>query len=206
MPGASGYDAMIPRNADYSFGTERLAGLIDRFALPVVAANVVWPVDLEPEHAVPYRIFELDGVTVAVIGVATSHEADELLEFLPTEESIGEVVAMLEDRADITTLLTHQSKFKDRLLAEALPGVDIIFGGHDHVAIDDVFIPVGPDTIIQHSGSAGFFVGELTVVWDSERIVEPDVRLIWVADELPKSVGVDEIYQGYLSQVPTPAD
>jgi 2',3'-cyclic-nucleotide 2'-phosphodiesterase (5'-nucleotidase family) len=213
MLGASGYDAMTLGNHEHSFGTRRLAELIDRSALPVVAANVVWPAGMEPEHAVPYRLFDLDGITIAIIGAAascgpasTSWCADDLLEVLPIEESIADLVATLEERADIVVLLTHQSQFKDRLLAEALPGVDIIFGGHDHRLTDDVFIPIGTDTIIQHSGSQGFFIGELTVGWDGERIVDPQVRPIWVAEELPKSIGVDEIYQEYLSPVPTPAD
>ena len=214
MLGAMGYDALVFGNHDYSFGTPRLAELIDRFALPVVAANVTWPEDIEPAHAVPYRIFELDGVTVAIIGVATDfigpayamQEADELLEFHPAEETIGDLVAMLEDRADIIVLLTHLGKWEDRQLAQALPGIDIIFGGHDHGITEDVFIPDGTDAIIQHSGSDGWFVGELTVGWDGERIVEPEVRLVFVAPDLPESVGVDEIYQEYLSQVPTPAD
>jgi 2',3'-cyclic-nucleotide 2'-phosphodiesterase (5'-nucleotidase family) len=163
---------------------------------------------------VPYRLFDLDGVTVAVIGAATDfigpayamREADELLEFLPTEESIGDLVAMLDERADIVVLLTHLGKWEDRQLAKALPGVDIIFGGHDHVLTDDVFIPVGTDAIVQHSGSDGYFIGELTVGWDGDRIVEPEVRLIWVADELPASVAVEEVHQEYLSLAPTPAE
>lgn len=214
MLGAMEYDAMVFGNHDYAYGTPRLAGLIDRFALPVVAANVTWPEDLEPQHAVPYRIFELDGVTVAIVGVATDfigpayamQEADELLEFLPVEETIGDLLVILDERADIVVLLTHLGKWQDRQLAEALPGVDIIFGGHDHVLTDKVFIPVGTDTIIQHSGSDGYFIGEMTVGWDGERIVEPEVRLVWVADELPTSVAVEEVHQEYLSQAPTPAE
>ena len=214
MLGAMGYDALVFGNHDYSFGTPRLAELIDRFALPVVAANVRWPADIEPEQAEPYRIFELEGVTVAVVGVAIDfigpayamQEADELMEFLPIDESIGDTVAMLDERADIIVLLTHLGMGEDRQLAEAMPGIDMIFGGHDHALTDQVFIPVGTDTIIQHSSQDGLMIGELTVGWDGERIVEPEVRLVWVADDLPTSVAVEEIHQEYLSQAPPLAE
>lgn len=211
MLSASKYDALVPGNHEHSFGTQRLGELIDRFTLPVVAANVIWPEDLEPEHAVPYRIFELEGVTVAIIGAATPFkgpawampEFDELLEILPVEESIGDIVAMLEERADIIVVLSHLGIAQDKWLAQAFPGVDIIFGGHDHTISPEAFTADGTfadGTIIQHSGGFGLAIGELTVVWDGERIVEARMRLVQATDELPVSVAVEEIRQEYLSQ------
>lgn len=208
MLGAMEYDALIPGSHEYKYGTPRLAELIDRFALPVVSANVVWPEGMAPEHAVPYRIFELDGVTVAIIGAVTpdkppdwfSVEDDELLEVRPIEGSIEESVAMFDERADIIVLLTHLFTLEDIQLAQALPAVDIIFGGHDHVTSYDVFIAPGTDTIIQRSGFLGSQIGELTVGWDGGRMVEPEWRLVDVTDELPISDAVEEVHQEYLSQ------
>ncbi|MGD8684832.1 MAG: metallophosphatase [Chloroflexota bacterium] len=207
MLGASAYDAMTLGNHEHSFGTERLAELIDRFALPVLAANVDWPEGMEPEHAEPYRLFDLDGVTVAIIGTAASCDAgstsrcgDDLLEVLPIEESIGDLVTTLEERADIVVLLTHQGSWQDKQLAQAVPGVDIIFGGHSHETFRSLVIADGTDTIIQHSGAGGYSIGELTVGWDGERIVEPELRLVLVTEELPGSDAVEEIRQEYLSR------
>jgi 5'-nucleotidase len=205
MLGASGYDAMIPGNHEYSFGTERLAELIDRFALPVVAANVTWPEDMEPEHALPYRVFDLDGVTVAIIGTLTSfvgpeyamQEADDLLECFPIEESIGDLVAMLDERADIVVLLTHEGSGADKRLAQALTGIDIIFGGHSHDMFRSLVIADGTDTIVQHSGANGSTFGELTVTWDGDQIVEPELRVVPVSRQLPVSVAVERIREEY---------
>ena len=52
MLNACKYDALIFGNHDYSFGTPRLAELIDRFSLPIVAANCIWPEDIKPKYAV----------------------------------------------------------------------------------------------------------------------------------------------------------
>ena len=208
MLGASGYDAMIPGNHEYTFGTERLAELIDRFALPVVVANVAWPGDMEPEHALPYRVFELEGVTVAIIGTMTSfagpewamQEADDLLERFPIKESIGDLVAMLDERADIVVLLTHEGAGADTRLAQALPGVDIIFGGHSHDMFRSLVIAEGTDTIVQHSGANGSTFGELTVTWDGDQIVEPELRLVPVSRQLPVAVAVEEIREEYVAK------
>jgi 2',3'-cyclic-nucleotide 2'-phosphodiesterase (5'-nucleotidase family) len=179
--------------------------LIDRFALPVVAANVTWPEDMEPEHALPYRVFDLDGVTVAIIGTLTSfvgpeyamQEADDLLECFPIEESIGDLVAMLDERADIVVLLTHEGSGADKRLAQALPGIDIIFGGHSHDMFRSLVIADGTDTIVQHSGANGSTFGELTVTWDGDQIVEPELRVVPVSRQLPVSVAVERIREEY---------
>lgn len=120
MLGACKYDAMIPGNHDYSFGTKRLAELIDRFSLPVVAANCVWHNDTHPKNAVPYRLFEIEGVTVAIIGTATpiwAQDFDTLLEIRPMPESLYEVATKLNEQTDIIVLLTHVGVLEDEKIA-----------------------------------------------------------------------------------------
>jgi 2',3'-cyclic-nucleotide 2'-phosphodiesterase (5'-nucleotidase family) len=197
------YDALIPGNHDYSFGTRRLAELIDEFKLPVVAANCTWPDGGQPVHAAPYRIFKLDGVTVAVIGTATpisTQMTDTLLKIRPMEQALKDVVADLEKRTDILVLLTHIGTPTDEKLARALPGLDIIFGGHDHRTYKTLTIAPGTDCIIQHSGANGQRIGELTVTWDGENIVDRKLRLVNVTSELPKCASVAEIGEKYRSK------
>jgi 2',3'-cyclic-nucleotide 2'-phosphodiesterase (5'-nucleotidase family) len=203
MLGACKYDALIPGNHDYSFGTRRLAELIDEFKLPVVAANCTWPDGGQPAHAARYRIFKLAGVTVAVIGTATpisTQMTDSLLKIQPMEHALGDVVADLEQRTDIIVLLTHVGTPVDEKLARALPGLDIIFGGHDHRTYQQLAIVPGTDCVIQHSGANGQRIGALTITWDGEKIVDRQLRLVKVTDELPNSVAVAEIAEKYRSQ------
>lgn len=202
MMSACQYDAVIPGNHDYSFGTERLAELIDRFSLPLVAANCVWPEVAKPRNAVGYRLFKLDGVTVAVIGTATpisTQRKDTLLKILPIAESLRDVLPKVESQADIIALLTHLGTPVDEKLARALPEIDIIFGGHDHRKFEKVTLAPGTNTVIQHSGSGGQCIGELTVSWDGQRIVDRSVRLVQMTDSLPASSTVSRIRDKYVS-------
>lgn len=206
MMSACRYDALIPGNHDYSFGTRRLAELIDEFKLPVVAANCEWPEGGQPANAAPYRIFKLDGVTVAVIGTATpisTQMTDSLLKIQPMEQALGDIVADLEKRTDIIVLLTHIGTPVDEKLARALPGVDIIFGGHDHRTYEKLSIVPGTDCVIQHSGANGQRIGELTITWDGEKIADRKLRLVKVTDELPQSATVAEIGTQYQSKAAT---
>ena len=119
------------------------------------------------------------------------------------DKSLSNVVYEVEQRADIIVLLTHVEALADEKLARALPDVDIIFGGHDHLMYGKLFIAPGTDTVIQHSGCDGLGIGELTITWDGEKIVDRKLRLVWVTDELPESGMVAEIRKKYLSQAAT---
>jgi len=201
MMSACKYDAMIPGNHDYSFGTKRLAELIDRYSLPVVMANCRWPDEAKPQNAVPYRIFKLDGMTVAIIGTATpisSQRTDTLLKILPIDKSLRELVAELDQRVDVVVLLTHVGLEADRKLAHDLPGVDVIFGGHNHKRFKTLDFDPATQTVIQHSGSFGQHVGELTVTWDGEKIVDRKARLVSITKDMPQSAAVGAVRDKYV--------
>lgn len=202
MMSACKYDALIPGNHDYTFGTRRLAELIDRFQLPVVAANCKWPANIKPENAVPYRVFKLNGVTVAIIGSATpisTQKTDELLDIAPIGQSLETITKQLKKEADIVVLLTHVGTPADEKLARELPDVDIIFGGHDHKKYEKLTYAPGTDTIIQHSGAVGQWLGELTIAWDGEKITDRALDYVKITKELPESAAVVKVRDGYMS-------
>jgi 5'-nucleotidase len=113
MMQASMYDAVIPGNHDFTFGSKRLLELVDKYSLPLLCANCVWAKNMIPKNLPPYRIYALDGVKVAVIGTAGEPFGDleGLLEvrWMSNEivESIRSLVSELEKKADIIVLITH---------------------------------------------------------------------------------------------------
>ncbi|NQU22082.1 MAG: metallophosphoesterase [Candidatus Nealsonbacteria bacterium] len=205
MLGACKYDAVIPGNHDYSFGTKRLAKLIDTHSLPLVAANCRWPEDIKPQQAVPSRIFKLEGVTVGIIGTATTifgQRTDKLLEILPIDESLRDVVTKLDEQVDVIVLLTHVGLEADRKLAVALPRVDVIFGGHNHKRFAKLDFNAETQTVIQHSGCFGQHIGELTLTLDGGKIVDRKVRLLNVTAEMPLSAAVEAVHAKYVPKPP----
>ena len=56
MMGAMAYDAVIPGNHDFTFGAGRLAELVDRHRLPLLAANCRWRGKAMPRSAAPCRV------------------------------------------------------------------------------------------------------------------------------------------------------
>ena len=200
LMGAMGYDAVIPGNHDYSHGTKRLAELIDKHALPVLAANCTWPADATPKGVKPYKLFTFEGVKVAVIGTATpimGNATDQLLKVQPIAAAVKPLVDKLDQEADLIVLLTHLGPPTDQKLIRAMPRVDILFGGHHHKRFAKLrFIPQ-QQTILQHSGCFGTHIGEVVVTWDGEKIVDRKARLIKVTPAMPASPKVEAIRARY---------
>ena len=209
------YDAVIPGNHDLTFGSKRFLELVDKYSLPLLCANCVWVGNMKPQNVPPYKIYQLDGVTVAIIGTAGSlthfgpagykrDDADGLLEVRwetsEIVESIKSMVIDLQEKADIIVLMTHLGQKEDRKLGRALPRIDLIAGGHMHDTFDTLVFDEQTQTVIQHSGSHGIAVGEIILKWDGEKIVDRKARLIRITPDMPKSAELEAMRKSYLSK------
>jgi 5'-nucleotidase len=212
---AMSYDAVVPGNHDITFGSKRFLELVDKYSLPLLCANCVWAGDMKPNNVPLYKIYELDGVTVAIIGTAGSlthfgpagyknKDADGLLEVRwetsEIVESIKSMVIELEKKADIIVLMTHLGPKEDRQIAQALPRIDLIAGGHTHDFFYTLVFDEQTQTVIQHSGTGGVVVGEIILTWNGEKIVDRKARLIKITPDMPKSAELDVMRKSYLSK------
>ncbi len=77
-------------------------------------------------------------------------------------ETARQIVPELRKTCDLVVALTHIGHRQDRLLAETVAGIDIIFGAHSHTVLESPE-RVG-NTWIAQGGSHGRFYGEY--VWD----------------------------------------
>lgn len=208
---ASGYDAGVLGNHGLSHGSARVAELIDRYRFPLTEANGSWPGELQPQSARMYRLFGLYGVRVAIIGTSSEHInhcRDTLVERQRVDAALGDLLPAVRRQADIVVLLTHVGGQRDRELAAQLAaisppyGVDLIVGAHDHAAYQEMVYDEPTQTVIQHAGDHGRFLGEVVLTWDGERIVDRRARLIPITPEMPLDPAVQARRQAYLDAFP----
>ena len=189
LVGACGYDACILGNHDPAFGTARLVSLLDRYSLPLLAANVVWPEGMKPKRVAPYKIFPLAGVTVAVIGTSAervNHRSDDLLRIEPVDQAIRELVPKLRKQADIVVLLTHLPDPRDLAIARSVPGIDLILGGHSHRARREMSFDAESQTVIHKADPYGRSIGEVVLQYNGKKIVDRKTRIIEITDDMPE--------------------
>ena len=218
---AAGLDGAVVANHEFDAGAENLVDQIGGHAgFPLLAANydfsgVDLPYTTELEKLVqPSFMYELDGLRVGVIGLgnlSSLNSLDEQLNSLGiTVVDIGEAIpreaAILRTQgADLVILLSHMGMDDDREIARQFADVDLILGGHHHVALDPPLVVInevtGRQVIVCHSGAFAKFVGRLDLVVQDGEVLSHDYTLFPVDGSIPKDPAVVEILREYDEQI-----
>ncbi len=175
-----GYDVVAIGNHEYDYGTDTLASYLQAAGYPdaasetaILASNTIVP----PEHQLSQRglqdtfIKELDnGLTVgffSLIGKSALQDAPltDPLTFSDQHETAREMVAQLQKAgSDVIVAVTHSGVNEDRDLAQAVPGIHIIVGGHCHTALEK---PLREgDTLIVQAGERLNYLGVLQLSYN----------------------------------------
>ena len=151
---AVGYDAMVPGNHDFNYGSDRLLEAArwaeDNASFRILSANIT---DEEGYLLLqPYQIYDYNGFKVCVIGLTTpdtktkSHPANTVgIEFM-NEAVIDNAQAALDianDLADFVIVLGHIGIVPDgdtgitsELICQSLDGIDLFIDAHSHTVMD----------------------------------------------------------------------
>jgi len=191
----AGYDAWALGNHEFDWGQELLQARIAQANFPTLAANVLSTADGRVWQAVqPYTIIPVGEAQVAILGLAypdtptiTRVGNVEGLEFRGAVETVSRYLPELEEKAELVVVLSHLGHDGDRALAAAVPGIDVIVGGHTHLFLQRPERVNG--ALIVQAGAKGEVVGRLALTVDlgTETITEPAPGnlLLPVTNEVP---------------------
>ena len=206
------YDAMVLGNHEFDYGEEVLRWQKSRVPFPVLAANLFYK-GTDIPFAQPHAVIERDGIRIGVIGVLGQDAASsaiapahiDLLDVTSPVDAVRNSVAALREQVDLIVLLTHQghtapmqtdAEIDPRLqrdiqadidLANAVPGVDVLFGGHADAGTWEPVVAERTGTLIMQTYGQGTYLGRLQLLLDREtkRIVDYSGELLPVnADNL----------------------
>lgn len=165
---ALGYDAMTVGNHEFDYGQAQLEKNVSMADFPVVAANVKKD---GVDYLTPYVIKEVDGVKVAIFGLATpettykSHPDNSAgLTFESPTSVAAALVPTLEGMADVVVCLAHlgdEGTYTSESVANAAPGIDVIIDGHSHSTYETGMV-VG-STLITSAGEKTKNVGVIEI-------------------------------------------
>lgn len=129
----------------------------------------IYPAVIKDVYGEKVGIFGL--TTVDTVGLASPGDK---ISFKDHVESAKNTVAMLEAQGiNKIIAVTHLGYTVDQELAKAVPGIDIIVGGHSHTKIDNPPTPIvnvgtGKNVLIVQTGEYSQFLGELDVAFDKD--------------------------------------
>jgi 2',3'-cyclic-nucleotide 2'-phosphodiesterase (5'-nucleotidase family) len=160
-----GYDALGIGDDDLAFGKDFLVNLSKNAIFPFVSSNLL---DKETGEALfqTHVIKETGGLKIGIFSLLSpyffSRESDSRTRGIVLREPLEEakrLVRRIRPETDLVVLLSHLGYMADIELAEAVPGIDLILGGHTGHSLS---YPVRiKDTIIVQVGAKGLHVGEV---------------------------------------------
>lgn len=158
-----GCDAMCLGNRETHPRKEILPRKLERARFPLLSANMVAKGDA-PLVVRPHIVLERAGVRVGVFGVTVpmftrKQWSQPLCDYWFDDpvKIAREQVTELRPRVDVLVALTHIGHRQDLALAEALPELDLVIGGHSHTDLDEPAW-VGGVPVVQ-ARSHAFFAG-----------------------------------------------
>jgi 5'-nucleotidase / UDP-sugar diphosphatase len=181
------YDAVAVGNHDFSYGPDNLKKLAKNAFFSFLSCNIISSKNSQiPEYLSPYVLKEINGLKIGIIGVTTPgtimmnfYENVAGLEFVKPAMAVSKNISELKkNKVDLIVVLSHLGYEEDKLLAECLPEIDIIIGGHDHMILDPPKII--QDTIICQAGDNTLRVGQLilTVDTDTGKITDHENKIV----------------------------
>jgi 2',3'-cyclic-nucleotide 2'-phosphodiesterase (5'-nucleotidase family) len=206
---AAGLDLATFGNHEFDFGDPVTQQRMSESRFTWVSSNVLDPTTGLPfGNAVPFVLRDLGGIRVAFIGLTTPETSTlskgaKNLKFLDPVAAAKDAVAHARrTKADVIVALTHQAMADDKVLAAAVPEIDVILGGHEH---DPLNAKVGR-TLILKTGSEAVNLGRIDLLFSvgkDGRRVETKWELIAVTDETPEKPEVAAVVKAYESRMAT---
>jgi 5'-nucleotidase/UDP-sugar diphosphatase len=146
-----------------------------------------------------HLVIERGGIRLGLFGVlgkeAQIYTSGGAVKFPDAIESAKEMVKLLREteKVDVIIALSHGGVEKgkdgrfgggdDVRLAEAVPGIDIVIGGHSHTELKEAIIVNGRTPVVQ-TGLEGKNLGELVISVDGAKLTVDSYRLHAIDDSI----------------------
>jgi len=147
-----------------------------------------------------YLIIERGGIRFGVFGVLGKEaqlytDGAGAVKFSDSIEAAQEMVRLLRetDKVDVIIALSHggmeqgkDGRFtdgEDVRLSKAVPGIDVVIGGHSHTELHEAIIVNGRTPVVQ-TGKYGQNLGELVIALDGSKLTVESYKLYPIDDTI----------------------
>jgi 2',3'-cyclic-nucleotide 2'-phosphodiesterase (5'-nucleotidase family) len=179
----TGYILSSIGNHEFDYGQEVLNERIEQAEFQFICANIKWNENSTLKPVEPYRIFNVNGVTMSVLGlievgsrgIPSTHPNNvKDLKFMSPAKTTGEYSFLAN--SNVFILLSHIGIEPDVNIAKKYPEVDVILGGHSHTKINNGMLENG--VLITQASSNLAYVGETRISVKKGKIVSKTNKLI----------------------------
>ncbi|MFH1415575.1 MAG: redoxin domain-containing protein [Elusimicrobiota bacterium] len=200
------YDAVAVGDQEMILGIDYLEKNIKR--INFLAANISRCDDVKCwDIADHYKIKEVSGLKIGIIGITNPG----VFMFFPQDKIEGVkienhipvlqgIVSSLKQQTDIIVLVSHSGDEEDKKIAQEVPGIDIIVGGHSQTFHKEP-AQIG-DTLIVQAGKDGHRVGRLTLtIGPDNNIISHESEMILLIKEVQDDPAARKLIDEYKIEV-----
>jgi 2',3'-cyclic-nucleotide 2'-phosphodiesterase (5'-nucleotidase family) len=207
------FDAMAIGNHEFDWGMDALGHLVASSGFSYLSANIMDERGRYLPGVKPYIIVERKKVKIAIIGMTTPEvpritapgRLRHITVYRP-EDILPRIIEKAKDEgAVIIIILSHLGLDADRDLAQKIPDIHVIVGGHSHTALENPVV-VG-NTIIVQAGAYGLYLGvlKLSVDPDTGKIIrhteETALEKVMADKDRPYDKELERIIQAYYGRI-----
>lgn len=161
---------------------------------------------------VAYRILDLDGLRVCLLGLVQADKEEDgrwmpsshpmRLTGLTFHDPIATALSYrhLRDSCDVFVALTHIGYEEDILLAEAMPELDAIIGGHTHTRVDSLTIVNG--VVIAQAECWLKRLAKTTLTVRKGKVTDVDFSFTDLTQPLPEDAELRTLIDSYNADTP----
>jgi len=222
-----GYDAMTLGNHEFDLKPKGLARILHSAAAkggmpPIVFSNAVFSKESDRDDALeeafnqglvkPYMVLEKGGMKIGIFGIMGKDAAEKSpfaspVTFRDPIETSREMVKALreKEKVDMVICLSHsgvreaKSISEDEALAQKVPGIDVIVGGHSHTRLEKPILI--NSTLILQASAYGKCVGVLDLLWESGKVRQKTYRLIDIDSSIPGDMALQKKIDSFLEAI-----
>ncbi len=206
-----GYDAIVLGNHEWLVGAQELYQGFEaaQFKIPVLSANLQLdklPSSIPLQNYIkPYFVKEINGVKVGVLGLSTFELIfDSFFEPAEVTDPIrlaSKYVKILREQegCQVVILLTHTGIKEDKNLAQSVPGIDLIVGGHTHtMTLRPVYVNGVP---IVHVGYWAQYLGAYDLVYKNGKTELAHHTIYQIDETIPEDPAAKTMVEGFQQRV-----
>ena len=198
--------AMALGNHEFDYGMPNLNKLVEMAEFPLLAANIRRKVDGTMLLPGTVRV-DLGNETIVVIGLTTP---ETRVTTMPSNvanlnfNDPAEVASMLAERATrsrdrVIVALTHLGHDEDKQLAEQVPALDVVVGGHSHTEVQEAAL--AGNAVVVQAKSYGEYLGRLDLMIEDGRVCGYEYGLIPMDASAPVDQEVASIIDSYVGRL-----
>jgi 5'-nucleotidase len=166
------YDYWTPGDQDFTEGTDFFLSRLSKWSGSLLSTNIYYNNSLIGQS---YIIKKIGQFRIGITGTIKEDfkqyldsETSSDFEFKDQFSGLAPVINEMSDKSDFIILLSHSGYERDRLIAQKIPSIDLIIGGHSQTIMNE------PEkfgsTYITQVGESGYRLGVFEISF-KEQIV-----------------------------------